>query len=427
MIEIGLISFLIASSIIGSVIWFISFVYFSRQIRKQTQKMVQLMKADEEKLARPDDVFNSESDLFSDLERASYTLRRKYLRLKKNSQDEKSVFETVFSGLEEAIVTVDPQLKIISFNSAFMKMFNWSPDPQLVLGQHYYLHDVVRAPEVLENFKKTFNHQETLKNEYKGYRLFISLLPTVEDHEKWALGVFYDLSEIQKTEKIRVDFVANASHELRTPLTVIRGYTDLLHSQLTTDQSDYLKLVKPILESSHNMTLLLDDLLNLSKLDHLDKIEKEKIDVKQITMDVVAELEPIILMRNKRIITRFEIETIKADRSSLVQILRNLIVNAVRYSGDSSNSEVIEVIWKTSDHAHFVELQVKDNGAGIPKEHQDRIFERFYRIDKGRHRSQGGSGLGLALVKHHTTNHGGQVGLISEPGQGCCFVSRFPE
>ena len=113
--EIGLVSFFAMAFVIGLIIWFISFLYFSRQIRKQTQKMVQLMKADEDKLARPDDVFNSESDLFSDLERASYTLRRKYLRLKKNSHDEKSVFETVFSGLEEAIVTVDPQLKIISF------------------------------------------------------------------------------------------------------------------------------------------------------------------------------------------------------------------------------------------------------------------------------------------------------------------------
>ncbi|MFN3454962.1 MAG: histidine kinase dimerization/phospho-acceptor domain-containing protein, partial [Pseudobdellovibrio sp.] len=222
------------------------------------------MSADELKLAHPDDVYkDDDGQFFADLERASYNLRRKYLRLKKNAQDERAVFETVFSGLKEAVVTVDPDLRIISFNTAFMEQFKWAPQS---INANYHLHDVIREPEVLDLFRKTFQEHNKLQKDLGKFHLFVSLLPSVEDYENWALGVFYDMSEIQKTEKIRVDFVANASHELRTPLTVIRGYADLLSSKIAKEKQEYIEFIKPIVESSHNMTLLLDDLLNLSKL-----------------------------------------------------------------------------------------------------------------------------------------------------------------
>jgi two-component system, OmpR family, phosphate regulon sensor histidine kinase PhoR len=402
--------------------WAISYAIFSRKIRMQTRKMVQLMKADELKLDRPADVFqDDDGHFFSDLERASYTLRRKYLRLKKNTADERAVFETIFSGLNEAVVTIDPDLRIISFNTAFMKQFKWAPASSTA---NYFLQDVIREPEILETFKQVFSSANADTKNVGEYQLFASLLPSVEDHKTWALGVFYDMSEIQKTEKIRVDFVANASHELRTPLTVIRGYADLLNTNLQKENSPLTELSKPIVESAHNMTLLLNDLLNLSRLDNINKIEKVKLSTKEVTAEILGELEPIISMNNKKVICYFSEEFVFADYSSLTQVLRNLIVNAIRYSGHEPGSEVVEVRWNSV--GSVTQLIVKDRGPGIAKEHQSRIFERFYRVDKGRNRNQGGSGLGLALVKHHTQIHGGQISLRSDLGEGCEFVCEFP-
>lgn len=404
------------------VAWLVSYAVFSRKIRTQTKKMVQLMRADELKLDRPDDVYeDDDGHFFSDLERASYTLRRKYLRLKKNASDERAVFETIFSGLTEAVVTVDRHLRIISFNSAFMQQFKWAPANST---SSYYLQDVIREPEILEAFKKVFDSSEVERKTIGEHHIFVSPLPSVEDHKTWALGVFYDISEIQKTEKIRVDFVANASHELRTPLTVIRGYADLLNANLQKENSSHTELSKPIVESAHHLTLLLNDLLNLSRLDNLNKIEKVKISTKEVTADILTELEPIIAMNHKKVICYFSEENVFADYSSLTQVLRNLIVNAIRYSGSDKEAEVIEVRWTSVGGS--TQLVVKDRGPGIAKEHQLRVFERFYRVDKGRNRNQGGSGLGLALVKHHTQIHGGQISLQSDIGEGCEFTCEFP-
>jgi len=412
-----------------SVSWIFSYWYFSRKIRQQTKKMVQLMRADELKLDNPEQLFEDEDGkFFADLERASYNLRRKYLRLKKNTQDERAVHETMFSGLKEAVVTVDPDLHIISFNSAFMQMFKWAP---LSVHNVSILQDVVRDPEVLKVFKETFTNQRKMKFDFGSYQLFLTVLPQVEDYPQWVLGVFYDMSEIQKAEKIRVDFVANASHELRTPLTVIRGYSELLHSKIIKDNPTWVDLIKPIVESAHHMTMLLDDLLNLSKLDHQDRIEKKQHHIKELTEDVLRDLDAVIMMNNKKINCTYEAEFILADHSSVMQVLRNLIVNAIRYSGqDLPGSEVIQVKWsknKNADGCSVIELIVQDYGPGISQEHQSRIFERFYRIDKGRDRKQGGTGLGLALVKHHVLIHGGSVRIESQPNQGCKFVCQFPE
>lgn len=409
--------------------WILSYWYFSRKIRFQTKKMVQLMRADMQMLESAGHLFeDQDGQFFADLERASSHLRRKYLRLKKNVQDERAAHETMFSGLKEAVVTVDPDLHIVSFNSAFMQMFSWAP---LSTSQTSVLQDVVRDPEVLKVFKESFSSKQKMNLDFGSYQLFVTVLPQVEDYDQWALGVFYDMSEIQKTEKIRVDFVANASHELRTPLTVIRGYSELLHNKLAKENSTLIELTKPIVESAHHMTMLLDDLLNLSKLDSQDRIVKSKHPLKELTEDVLRDLDAVISMNDKQIQCKYEADFVLADHSSLTQVLRNLIVNAIRYSGhDLPESDIIKVSWShacTYDGKAVVELSVQDFGPGISKEHQERIFERFYRIDKGRDRKQGGTGLGLALVKHHVLIHGGSVKIESEPNQGCKFVCQFPE
>lgn len=392
-------------------------------IIRQTKQMIKLMKAEEVDFPLINNAFDQTDADFADLERAALGLRKKYLRLRKQSQEESKGYETVFSGLKEAIVTVDQNLRIISFNSAFLNTFKWLPSKNQSV---YFLHDVVRDPEVISTFKKTFEGNAVEKNEMNDLQLFVTPLPSRLENETWCLGVFYDLSEIRKTEKIKIDFVANASHELRTPLTVIKGYSQLLLKKVTSSENkDLLSLVQPIADSSDSMAELMDDLLSLSKLDLASSLVKEKISTAQVTEDVLREVQSLQQMKGKQIVVTDQAKEIFANYDALKQILRNLLVNAIKYSGENDlQARKIEISWEKNLKNTF--LKVKDFGPGIAKEHQDRIFERFYRVDKGRGRDHGGSGLGLALVKHHVLNHQGQILLNPDFAKGTEFICEFP-
>ncbi len=400
----------------------LSYIRFRTTIIRQTKQMIQLMKAEEADFDLISNAFEQTDADFSDLERAALGLRKKYLRLRKQSQEERKGYETVFSGLKEAIVTVDQNLKIISFNSSFLNTFKWVPSKKQAA---YFLHDVVRDPEVIATFKKTFEMNAVEKNEINDLQLFVTPLPSRLENETWCLGVFYDLSEIRKTEKIKIDFVANASHELRTPLTVIKGYSQLLFKKTNQlENNELIALVKPIVDSSETMTELMDDLLSLSKLDLGSFLQKEKVQTSQITQEVQKEIQNLQMMKNKEVIVTDNADTVLANVDALKQILRNLLVNAIKYSGENDLAKRIEINWQKDSKITY--LKVKDFGPGIGKEHQDRIFERFYRVDKGRGRDQGGSGLGLALVKHHIMNHQGQIYLNTQFTGGTEFVCEFP-
>lgn len=400
--------------------YLMSYLRFRRMISSQTKQMIQLMKSEDIDSAKIGNIYAQSDDDFADLERAAMSLRKKYLRLRRQSQEERRGYETVFSGLKEAIVTVDQDLRIISFNSCFMNFFKWAPVKE---HSNYFLHDVIRDPQIITTFKKTFRQNSIQKNEIDMYQLFVTPLPSRIENESWCLGVFYDLSEIRKTEKIRIDFVANASHEMRTPLTVIKGYSEILAQKLKEkdDQTSY-ELLEPILQSSDQMSDLMDELLNLSKVDVSTSLQKQILSTDAVTNEVMNEVGNLLNMNHKKIAVDLQEKDVFANADSIKQILRNLLVNAIKYSGDAKE---IHISWQKS--AGGTVLRVKDNGPGISKEHQDRIFERFYRVDKGRTRDQGGFGLGLALVKHHMLNHQGQIKLVSDMGQGSEFICEFPQ
>ncbi|MBC7420152.1 MAG: hypothetical protein H7328_05440 [Bdellovibrio sp.] len=418
MIQILLWAF--AAILLSFVAYLLSYLRFRRMISFQTKQMIRLMKSEDIESMQIGDIYAQHDEDFADLERAALGLRKKYLRLRRQSQEERKGYETVFSGLKEAIVTVDQNLRIISFNSSFMNVFKWAP-----LKEHstYFLHDVIRDPLIISTFKKTFVKNEVQKSEVTTSQLFVTPLPSRNDNESWCLGVFYDLSELRKTEKIRIDFVANASHEMRTPLTVIKGYADLLNNKLKIkpESKNEFELLQPILQSTDQMSDLMNELLNLSKVDGGSALIKESISTNQLTNEVLAEVENLQQMQNKKIEVDIQIPFVLAHAEAARQVMRNLLVNAIKYSGDSDE---IKVTWVQAGNS--VLLKVKDNGPGIPREHQDRIFERFYRVDKGRGRDQGGFGLGLALVKHHMMNHGGQVRLVSDSVAGSEFICEFP-
>lgn len=416
---IQIIAVIFSCLVVGVLAYLLSYLRFRRMIATQTQQMIALIKSEDLDSLQVGNIFTQVDEEFSDLERAALSLRKKYLRLRRQSQEERRGYETVFSGLKEGIVTVDQNLRIISFNASFMNFFHWAP---LKEQPSYFLQDVIRDPNIISTFKNTFQTSQIHKNEADLFQLFVTPLPSRNENESWCLGVFYDLSETRKTERIRIDFVANASHEMRTPLTIIKGYSELLRQKLTEkNMLTENELLQPILQSAEQMSELMDELLNLSKLEQGAILSKSHLQTRAITNDVLEEIGPILKLNHKNIDLDIQATEVNANPDSVRQILRNLLVNAVKYSGEASS---ISVAWIPAENS--VQLRVKDLGPGIPKEHQDRIFERFYRVDKGRARDQGGYGLGLALVKHHILNHGGNIRLISEENSGSEFICEFP-
>ena len=232
-----------------------------------------------------------------------------------------------------------------------------------------------------------------------------------------AVGLFYDISNIKKTEKIQLDFITNVSHELRTPLTAIQGYVETLLDEMERNQKTQIKQFLGIIRRNvQRLVSLLNHFLDLSKMDSLSG-KKETLDTRSITESILKDLH----IKNHEIKVDFSQKTVKADRHFLKQVLYNLLDNAVRYVPPG---RLIEILW--TKEKNNVVLTVKDQGEGIPERHRDRLFERFYRVDPARTEKKG-AGIGLSIVKQLIEKHGGAVRVQSEEQEGSSFICYFPD
>jgi two-component system phosphate regulon sensor histidine kinase PhoR len=228
---------------------------------------------------------------------------------------------------------------------------------------------------------------------------------------------------LKKAEKMRIEFVANVSHELRTPLTSIKGYTETLLQDLEEGREADPEFLKIILKNSNRLLALINDLLDLSAIES-GALEINVIDINpnEALQHVLERIEPVAQAKKTKIVTQVETKTLKADPKRIEQVLANLIDNAIKYCPAQSTITV-----QFFDEADATILKVADNGPGIPEKYLDRLFERFYRLDKGRSRETGGTGLGLSIVKHIMQRHNGSVKAESTVGQGTTFTCTFPK
>ncbi len=250
--------------------------------------------------------------------------------------------------------------------------------------------------------------------------VYAEVRPLLEKLDTQQRQIQKDREELEKTSLIRQEFTANASHELKTPLHVISGYAELLESDIVKDD-DIGKFAGKIRHEAQRMSKLVEDIIDLSSLDGGVGMQFEETDLYRIARNAAESLE--LQARDADI-------TLKLTGSSsvmmgvphvLYSIVYNLCDNAIKYSEPGSAVEIS--CTKTDDR---VRLSVKDNGIGIPKEDLDRIFERFYRVDKSHSKEVGGTGLGLSIVKHAAKIHQAEINVSSEPGKGSEFVIVFP-
>lgn len=360
------------------------------------------------------------SDLNKNLNFIYNNIREKSLNLIR----EKAELKAITDAVSDAIIAVDNSQKIIFSNPQSNNLFCIQDLQNTLL-----LKDIIQSHEILNSCSRCLssgslsNLELTLSvGEHQQDRVFeitISPLIHTEDHIGGAIIVFFDVTEIKNTEKSHIDFVSNVSHELKTPLTAIKGFVETMVNDLGSKKYDQIQNFLAIVNRNvTRLIYLIDDLLSLSHIDSISNLDKQEVPTREVTAVACETIEK----DTHHFHYTFKADTVLASRQWLEQVLYNLVGNAVKYTPAGSN---IEVIWEK--HPHFVLLTVKDDGEGIPLQHQSRIFERFYRVDEGRSRDKGGTGVGLAIVNQVMEKHGGHIYLTSRRrGKGAKFTCTFP-
>jgi two-component system phosphate regulon sensor histidine kinase PhoR len=236
--------------------------------------------------------------------------------------------------------------------------------------------------------------------------------------------VLHDISELRRLERVRRDFVANVSHEFKTPLTAIQGFAETLLGGALDDTANRKRFVEIIRDHSARLARLTDDLLKLSLIE-AGKLELEFRPVKVAGL-LDSCLETTRLKAAQKQLTLSvecpaSLPAVRGDARRLAEVLQNILDNAVQYTAEGGT---ISIRARAEDH--LVRIAVSDTGIGIPRDEQQRIFERFYRVDAARSREAGGTGLGLSIAKHLVEAHGGRIEVESEVGQGSTFSVLLP-
>ncbi len=335
--------------------------------------------------------------------------------------------EAVFGGMEEAVIVLDTRLVIREMNDSAHRLTDF--DPEKSLNRELLL--VFRNSELQAIAEEVRTGKTAVEGEIVLFRererflqvhgSFISA--SGEEGERIVL-VLNDVSRLKDLERVRKDFVANVSHELKTPITAVKGYVETLLDGDYNDHQTSEQFLKIILQNVDRLSAIVDDLLIISRLEKGSGPipDLTPVDINDLARAVAAMYQQ---RADERGIDLFveapQHEVMHANQMLLEQAVSNLVDNALKYS-DSGGSVKITVLSRED----AVILQVSDRGSGIPEEHLGRIFERFYRIDKGRSRELGGTGLGLSIVKHVAVSHGGHVTVESTEGEGSTFSIVLP-
>ncbi|MBP7071935.1 MAG: HAMP domain-containing protein [Clostridia bacterium] len=337
---------------------------------------------------------------------------------------EKNKVEAILTNMTDGIIAVNAEGVVIHANPAAYKIFN-------IREEDLYNRNFDDAAQKLD-LGITFN--DILNDSDNNYNILsinnliikISVVQIINEQNKaeGAMLVLQDVTEQEKLDKMRKEFVANVSHELRTPLTTIRSYTETLLDGALDNKEYTLNFLKVINSESERMTRLVKDLLQLSKLDY-DKMEwnMKSLSILNILRDCVVKMEMAAKQKNQSLSFEAigELCEINGDKDRIEQVIINIISNAIKYTPENGSIKVTAKRLKDS-----VEIRIADSGIGIPKDDLPRLFERFYRVDKARSRSMGGTGLGLSIAKNIVEAHKGSIRIESEYGKGSEVIINFP-
>jgi two-component system phosphate regulon sensor histidine kinase PhoR len=359
----------------------------------------------------------------SEQQRSASALQREYDQVSTQNQAQ---LQALFNSMAEGVLVLDRTGRIQLVNQSLEQLFALTAN---VRGQS--IMEAFRLQELAEVFKR-LQQEGTVRGfevELPGMdeRLLEVNAAAVLDRQgaqHGAILVFHDLTRLKQLENTRQEFVANVSHELRTPLSLIKGFVETLLEGAKNDPELATRFLQTIEKHTDRLTYLIEDLLTISRL------ESGQIVMNLHQVDLGAQVQRVIddlqaRAAEKKIKVENQLPdglTARADADRLQQVLFNLVENAIKYG----RSEGCVCIGGKAAPEGKVEMWVKDDGPGIPPEAKERVFERFYRVDRARSRETGGTGLGLAIVKHIVQAHGGEVWVKSELEAGTTFFFTLP-
>jgi len=334
--------------------------------------------------------------------------------------------EAVLSGLPDPVVALDLQGTVVALNARASAIA-----PALRRGEP--MSRGLRNPEVLDAVRRAGTSNEAQRAEFImrvpvecWYEaIAIPVAPASDPATKLVLMTFHDLTPLRRVEEMRADFVANASHELRTPLAALSGFIDTLRGPARNDAAARERFLVIMEAQANRMARLIGDLLSLSRIELNEHRRPDaQVDLVGILRQVIDGLQ--LLARDREVEVRLSVPVerliVRGDRDELIRLFENLVENALKYAASGKRIDVA----LTRGEGGEVRVAVRDYGPGISPDHLPRLTERFYRVDVSESRAQGGTGLGLALVKHIANRHGGRLTIESVPGQGATFTVHLP-
>jgi two-component system, OmpR family, phosphate regulon sensor histidine kinase PhoR len=350
-----------------------------------------------------------------------------------NSPVETPAVSAVVAGMPDPAVLLDRAGRVIHLNAAAAQL---AP----ALRKNELAQFALRSPEILTALREAIATTEPRRASYLDHvpvdrwiELIISPVPVPTlfgGTEKCMLMTFHDQTALRRVEEMRADFVANASHELRTPLAALSGFIDTLQGPAKDDAKARERFLGIMQTQATRMARLIDDLLSLSRVELSAQVRPDTlVDIVPIIPQVAEGLEP--LARERQVTVEIVLPqtpvVIAGDREELLRLFENLIENALKYGASGGKVLVSLTSAMSGEATPEVRVSVRDFGPGIAPEHLPRLTERFYRVDVGDSRAQGGTGLGLSLVKHIVSRHRGRLLIESVPNEGASFTACFPQ
>lgn len=337
--------------------------------------------------------------------------------------------DTLIQSMEDGLIAVDPQMSVIIINPVFRKLFEISDTADAIGKPLIQVLRHIRLHEMMEASIKTNTAVSAEDRVYHGgkkiYHIAVSPIKSSQEQNGnlGALAYIQDITTVRKLEEVRSEFVSNVTHELKTPLTSIRGFVETLKNGALEDPKVAGKFLDIIDIEADRLSRLISDILELSEIETMKQDKNAgSFVLKPLVDEIASMLEPVARARGITLVNDVDPSlTITASRDRIKQLLVNLADNAVKYNRDNGRVEIQAKIV-----GNAAEILVRDTGIGIPEEHRTRIFERFYRVDRGRSRQLGGTGLGLSIVKHIASLYGGNVRVTANEEKGSDFIVTLP-
>lgn len=343
-----------------------------------------------------------------------------------NNKVTNKLLDVALDEMREGLLVIDTDMRVVASNKAAREVLS---EAQSIRDRR--LTELTRNPAIYDAFLDALNGQERdavkVETYDSGRKVFdLRVVPfhaSGNGRIAGAVGVLFDITRLDRLEIVRQEFLANVSHELRTPLTSILASAETLEAGAINNAENSQRFLSIIQKNATRMQHLIHDLLELGAIESgTVTVSPEPIQLKPLVDDV---MNTLTMAASDRKVTFHNLVgadvQVFADPHRLVQMLTNLVDNAVKFNRDAGSVSVEHVAADRAD-----QISVTDTGEGIPTQHVDRLFERFYRVDRARSRDLGGTGLGLAIVKHLAKAHGGEVSVTSRIGQGTRFVIELP-